>query len=344
MKDSENGYILCVDDEFIVLESLRREIRSDPFFTGINIETFDNGAEALECVDDILSEGGFISVVISDQRMPLMNGDVFLDEVKKRSPDTLCILLTGYSDLDAVTRLVNKSALYRFILKPWNRHDLLLTIQEAHTMYRQKSLMDEKNRIIERLTTILVTTLESANRFYDDDTGEHIKRIPMLAGMIAKFAGFDDSFVKRIKMYSALHDIGKVGVSQDILRKPGKLTPEEFKEIQEHVVIGYKIIDQEEIDSMVKNIILYHHEKWSGDGYVHALSAGEIPIEARIVALADVFDALISPRVYKPAYPLEEVISIIREESGQSFDPDLVEVFLKNLPEILAAIMYKPVE
>jgi response regulator RpfG family c-di-GMP phosphodiesterase len=334
-------YILCVDDEYMVLESLRRELRQNTLFSGLNIETFESAGDALESIAEIIAEGGTIPVVISDQSMPGMNGDTFLDEVKKCSPDTLCILLTGYSDLDAVTRLVNKSALYRFMSKPWNRHDLMLTVSEAYNTHRQKQLLDKQNRTIERLSTILVTALESANEFYDEDTGAHIKRIPILSGLIARFAGFDENFVKRIQLYSSLHDIGKVGITQDILRKPGKLTPEEFEQIKEHVVIGHKIIDQEEIDVMVKNIVLYHHEKWSGTGYVHELSREEIPVEARIVALADVFDALISSRVYKPAYPIKQVLDIIRSEQGLSFDPALVDVFLKNITEILASINYQ---
>jgi len=156
--------------------------------------------------------------------------------------------------------------------------------------------------------------------------------------MIARFAGFDDNFVKRIQLYSSLHDIGKIGVSQEILRKPGKLTEAEFNDIKRHVEIGYKIIDQTEIDQMVKNIVLYHHEKWAGDGYVHGLAKDEIPVEARIVALADVFDALISARVYKPAYSVDKVVEILRSERGKSFDPALVDVFLDNMNEVMLAI------
>lgn len=338
MTSESAEYIFCVDDEYIVLESLRRELRQNAFFAGMNIETFESGIDALAAIDEILAENNTVPVVISDQRMPGMNGDTFLDEVKNRSPDTLCILLTGYSDLDAITRLVNKSALYRFISKPWNRHDLMLTVTEAYNTHRQKRLLDTQNRTIERLSAILVTALESANELYDEDTGAHIKRIPLVSGMIARFAGFDDHFIKRIQLYSSLHDIGKIGISQSILRKPGKLTPEEFTEIKRHVEIGFKIIDQDEIDVMVKNIVLYHHEKWSGEGYVHGLEKDAIPVEARIVALADVFDALISARVYKPAYPVEQVIDIIRNERGLSFDPALVDVFLDNMPAVLAAI------
>lgn len=340
MSAEKELYILCVDDEFIVLEALKQELRMSESLEGINIEAFEKGSDALDALDDILAAGHFIPVVVSDQRMPLMAGDLFLAEVKKRSPDTLCVLLTGYADLDAVVRLVNQSALYRFIFKPWNRHDLLLTVSEAVNVFRQARLIEQKNRVIERLSTILVAALENANRFYDEDTGAHINRISILSGLIARCAKYDESFVKRIALYSALHDIGKVGVRQDVLKKPARLTSEEFDEIKEHVVIGSKIIDQDEIDPMAKNIVLYHHEKWNGAGYVHALAGEDIPIEARIVALADVFDALISQRVYKPAYPLDKVLDIIRNERGLSFDPEVVDAFLDNLDDILPQLQY----
>ena len=341
MNSASESYILCVDDEFIVLESLRRELRMSESLADLNIEAFEKGSDALAAMDDILASGHTVPVVVSDQRMPLMSGDSFLSAVKKRSPDTMCVLLTGYADLDAVVRLVNQSALYRFIFKPWNRHDLVLTVFEAVNMFRQKMLIDQKNRVIERLSTILVAALENANRFYDEDTGSHINRITILSGLIARYAKYDESFVKRISLYSALHDIGKVGVRQEILKKPGRLTPDEFSEIKEHVVIGSKIIDQDEIDPMAKNIVLYHHEKWNGAGYVHGLSGEDIPIEARIVALADVFDALISPRAYKPAYPLSRVLDIIRSERGLSFDPVIVDAFLDNLDELLPQLRYE---
>lgn len=341
MPAESESYILCVDDEFIVLESLRQELRMSDALADFNIEAFEKGSDALAAMDDILASGCTVPVVVSDQRMPLMSGDSFLSEVKKRSPDTLCVLLTGYADLDAVVRLVNQSALYRFIFKPWNRHDLVLTVSEAVNVFRQKRLIDQKNRVIERLSTILVAALENANRFYDEDTGAHINRITILSGLIARYAKYDESFVKRIGLYSALHDIGKVGIRQDLLRKPARLTPKEFEEIKEHVVIGSKIIDQDEIDPMAKNIVLYHHEKWNGTGYVHALSGDDIPIEARIVALADVFDALISPRAYKPAYPLGKVLDIIRSERGLSFDPAVVDAFLDNLDEIIPQLRYE---
>jgi HD-GYP domain-containing protein (c-di-GMP phosphodiesterase class II) len=144
----------------------------------------------------------------------------------------------------------------------------------------------------------------------------------------------DEGFVKAIKLYSPLHDIGKVGVEKDILLKPGRLSPGEFERVKEHVRIGYRIIDSGAIDQMAKNIVLYHHEKWAGGGYPEGLSGVSIPIEARIVSIADVYDALVSERVYKPPFTVEEALAIIRKERGVSFDPTLTDIFLAGMESL----------
>ena len=157
---------------------------------------------------------------------------------------------------------------------------------------------------------------------------------------IAEKAGCDEEFIKNIRMYAPLHDIGKVGVGKEILLKPASLSPEEFEQIKAHVVIGHQIINSEAIDSIAKNIVLYHHEKWAGSGYVNALQGKDIPLEARIVSLADVFDALVNKRVYKPAFSLEKALEIIESERGKSFDPHLVETFLHAVAQLDDPLSY----
>lgn len=186
----------------------------------------------------------------------------------------------------------------------------------------------------------MVTALESANFYFDEETGNHIQRISLLSEYIARGAGLDEQFIKAVKLYSPLHDIGKVGIEKEILLKPGKLTPEEFEKIKEHVRIGYRILDSGAIDPMAKNIVLYHHEKWAGGGYPEGLSGENIPLEARIVSIADVYDALVSKRVYKNAFPPEEALSIIREERGISFDPALTDTFLSGMKKLDASKKY----
>jgi len=326
-------HIICVDDELIVLQSIKQELKQDDFFSDSLIHVIDSAPEALRLIEEILEEDGEIPVVISDQRMPLMEGSEFLAKVHQLCPETLNILLTGYADLDAVVSLVNESALYRFLSKPWDRTDLLLTIREANRAYRQKKIINGQNQKIEGLTLAMVTALESTNFYFDEDTGNHIRRIAKISEFIAIRAGCDSNFVKLLKMYSPLHDIGKVGIDKQILLKPDKLTPEEFRRIKDHVLIGHRILDSNAIDTMAKNIVLYHHEKWSGQGYIEGLRGTDIPLEARIVSIADVFDALINKRVYKPAFTFSEAMQIIRDERGISFDPDLADLFLRGMAE-----------
>jgi HD-GYP domain-containing protein (c-di-GMP phosphodiesterase class II) len=184
------------------------------------------------------------------------------------------------------------------------------------------------------MTYAMVAALENANLYFDEETGNHVRRISLLSEFIGKRAGIDEGFVKMVKLYAPLHDIGKVGVQKEILQKPGKLTSEEFEHIKEHVSIGYRIINDRAIDTMAKNIVLYHHEKWMGSGYVHGLAGTDIPLEARIVSIADVFDALVNKRVYKEAIPLDTALDIMRKERGVSFDPDLLDAFIMGIKAI----------
>lgn len=327
-------YIVCVDDERVVVQSLKQELKLDPFFKDISIEISDTPKAVPALIDEIMAEGGEILVVISDQRMPLMTGDKLLIELHRTLPLTHKILLTGYADIEAIVRLVNNNALYRYIAKPWDWQDMVMTIRDACISYRQRRMIEELSLKIESMTYAMVAALENANLYFDEETGNHVRRISLLSEFIGKRAGIDEGFVKMVKLYAPLHDIGKVGVQKEILQKPGKLTSEEFEHIKEHVSIGYRIINDRAIDTMAKNIVLYHHEKWMGSGYVHGLAGTDIPLEARIVSIADVFDALVNKRVYKEAIPLDNALDIMRKERGVSFDPDLLDAFIMGIKAI----------
>ncbi|MBD3266221.1 HD domain-containing protein, partial [bacterium] len=147
--------------------------------------------------------------------------------------------------------------------------------------------------------------------------------------------GLDRSIVDDVRVAAPMHDIGKIGVADNILRKPGKLTPDEFEIVKQHTVIGANILDGSDIPliQMAKHIALHHHERWDGGGYPTGKSGTDIPKYARIVAIVDVFDALLSPRVYKPAFPLEKAVQIISEQRGKQFDPEIFDVFMSLIPE-----------
>jgi putative two-component system response regulator len=180
--------------------------------------------------------------------------------------------------------------------------------------------------------------LSVAAEYKDDDTAVHIHRMSRYSAILAEGLGLSSVEVESIRFASPMHDIGKLGVPDSILMKPGKLTPQEFKEMQKHTVFGAKILEnaRAELLRASEMIALTHHEKWDGSGYPRGLKGENIPLSGRIVALADVFDALTTKRCYKPAFSLEESMRIIKESTGHHFDPKIVQAFNNNIEKILA--------
>lgn len=175
----------------------------------------------------------------------------------------------------------------------------------------------------------LVDSFEKANELNDTETGEHTKRLNLYSELIAKKLNCSKKFINEISKFASLHDLGKIGISDNILKKPGKLTLEEFEEMKKHSKIGYDLISRMKIGKIAENIALHHHEKWNGTGYPEGLKDEEIPLEARIVALADVYDALRQKRVYKVGFSHKEALEIILKDREKHFDPKVVDVFEK---------------
>jgi putative two-component system response regulator len=292
--------------------------------------------------------------------MPEIDGFQLMKEFNENNEmkNTPVIFLTSLSDTENKVKAFELGGI-DYITKPFNRQELIvrinthlkiktlqddLRLQQNELLQKNellskselhlKKLVEEKTEKIEKLNIAIVTALENANLFNDNDTGKHIKRVSAVSGFLSDKLKCNADFVKRIYLYASLHDIGKVGISENILKKPGKYTEKEFEEMKHHVVIGSQMIEGAEIDEMAGNIVLYHHEKWDGSGYVHKLKGEDIPLEARIVALADVHDALLSERPYKRAFSEEEAASIVTKELGFHFDPEIGRVFLDNLESI----------
>ncbi|ERT67866.1 HD domain protein [Cetobacterium somerae ATCC BAA-474] len=196
-------------------------------------------------------------------------------------------------------------------------------------LYKGRKNLVEKRKY-EDLMLSLVSSLEAVNQFNDLETGNHIKRLNLYSELLANKLGCSKKFYEEIGRVASLHDVGKIGIDRSILKKPGKLTEEEFKVIKEHPEIGYEIIKKSGVSIMAENIARYHHEKWDGSGYPCGLKGLEIPLEARIVSVVDVYDALRQKRVYKDGFTHEKAIEIIKNESGKSFDPNIVKIFLEN--------------
>ena len=209
----------------------------------------------------------------------------------------------------------------------------------------------------------VIHCLARAVEYRDDQTGRHVERVGRYAGIIAGALGMDDATVTMIEQAAQLHDVGKIGVPDDILLKPGALTPEEFERMQKHTLFGRRIVEQmsdrdweklrqhvqigsrilaaprSPLLSMAARIALTHHERWDGSGYPIGLAGEDIPLEGRITAVADVFDALSSHRPYKPSYPVDKCFGILRSESGAHFDPKVIDAFFSRRDQIVQTQM-----
>jgi Response regulator containing a CheY-like receiver domain and an HD-GYP domain len=178
--------------------------------------------------------------------------------------------------------------------------------------------------------------MEKVNRAHDDETGSHIRRVAAYCGLLAREIKLPRKMVHDIERFASLHDVGKIAVPERILRKQGPLDEDEFCEMKRHTLKGWRIIQGLGLGPVAENIIHYHHEKWDGSGYPEGLCGEQIPIEARILALADVYDALRQKRVYKPGYTHEHACSLILAGAGRHFDPELINRFQQLHPKFEA--------
>lgn len=202
----------------------------------------------------------------------------------------------------------------------------MVLLKVIHKNYK----LSLSKKMYSNLSLALVSSLEAASTFNDIDTGQHTKRIGLYSKLIAEKLKLSKKIINEIGNVASLHDVGKIGIDHSILKKRGKLTREEFTIMETHTIIGYEILKKSLLGKTAENIALYHHEKWNGKGYPRGLRTYEIPIEARIVTVVDVYDALRQKRVYKEGIVHEEALKLIAKESGISFDPKIVNIFLEN--------------
>ncbi len=317
------------------------------------IELCLNPVEALErCAETQFD------LVIVDHIMPEMDGVVFTAALRASPDYRLVPIVMVTSDMDKLVRIeAIKAGATDFLHKPFDATELqarvvnLLALRQA-----QVELVDRAQwlaREVERATAHLVAREEEviwrlarAIEYRDGDTGEHVSRVALISQIIAEGIGLSPEKCRIVYLAAPLHDIGKIAIADAILSKPGKLTPEEMARMREHVTIGASILGRgdSELIRTAELIAQSHHERWDGAGYPDKLSGNDIPIEARVVALADVFDALCSERPYKPAWPLEKAYAEIVSLSGTHFDPACVEAFRARWPEIAAIMRPEPTE
>lgn len=346
--DSTPPVIYIADDEETNLFIMQATLKSEHY----KVYTFKDGDSLLEFLE---SGEDPPDLVLLDVMMPGKDGFDVCREIREipRYQRLPIIMVTGLDDIQHKVAGLDKGA-DDYIPKPFHpmevrarvrsllrlkfmgdqleRTNLLLSDEKVHL----EEMVKERTHELENTTLGLVAALEKANELNDTDTGMHIMRVCAYSELLARGAGLPGDMVVRLRRYASLHDVGKVGLADKILKKPGPLTSEEFDSMKKHTVMGFELLTLARSDSLAKNIALCHHEKFNGKGYPFGLAGKQIPLEARIVALADVFDALTTKRCYKNAYPMDMGRKIIEEERGEHFDPYLVDLFLDHWDEAVA--------
>ncbi|HQI79948.1 MAG TPA: response regulator [Deltaproteobacteria bacterium] len=310
--------ILFVDDESYILD-IAQQIFAD---RGMDILTAGSPQAALDIV-----KGHEIAVLVSDNHMPGMRGIDLLSRVKVISPDTVKILMTGFADLETALEAINRVEVYRFLVKPWENSQLVAIVVDALERYRLvKSIL----RGDENTMRSLVHALE----LKDPYTRGHSERVATYAVMIAKRLGLGDDAQAAIRYGSWLHDCGKIGVSENILNNEGPLDDAEVHVIRNHPLWGADVARKGRLSGAIVNIILSHHERFDGKGYPEGLAGEQIPQEARIVSVADVYDALTTERPYRMAYTPERALEMLESMKGNVLDPILVACFSACIKDV----------
>ena len=349
--------ILFVDDESNVLEGLRRALHTQTEWEKAFCTT------AREAVDIVRRKR--VSTVVTDVRMPAMDGLTLLQTLRNdpATHDLPVLILTGSGERDLKRRALDMDAT-DLLVKPVDPEDLIARISSCLRLKAYQDQIKEHNRELERKVRDRTTQLEGSRmdmiwrlarvaEYHDQETGEHVARVGLYSRAIAQVMQMPEAFAETLMLTAPLHDIGKVGVPDSILLKAGRLTDTERRIMQRHCAIGAEMLRRDlpvrrvflqwqaphaecanPLLHMAGNIAMAHHERWDGQGYPARLAGNEIPLEARIAGVADVFDALGSDRPYKPAYDDDETLAIMRGERAQHFDPAVFDAFEEALPEL----------
>ena len=343
--------ILCVDDDRLMRRLVCRMLEP----RGYAVESAGDVAEARA----LLAAAEF-ALVLCDVNMPGESGLELLRELHATRPGVATVMVTAQDDTELAEVALDLGA-YGYVIKPFEANELLINVANALRRRRleleQRAQRERLERAVLERTTSLRATVErlerseeelrrsseetirrlaSALEHRDEETGQHVERMSRYCALLAKRLGLAGERRELIRIASPLHDVGKLAVPDRILAKPGPLTVEERAAVQRHAAIGYEILagSTGELLRLAATIALTHHERWDGGGYPHGLAGAEIPLEGRIAAVADVFDALTSERSYRDRLPLEEALSIMRAGRATAFDPSVLDRFLDALDEV----------
>jgi len=343
-----NANILIVDDKADNVRLLEMMLS----FSGYsNVQSTTDSRKVLG-----LAQKTEFDLILLDIRMPHLDGfDVMAQLADLNDGGYIPVLvLTAQNDMDTRLKALQLGA-RDFVTKPFDKGEVLNRISnmlEVRLLYNERKHQNEileemvRNRTLElerrnmeldRTRLEVVRRLGRAGEYRDNETGMHVVRMSKSSQVLAQAAGLSEEQCELILNASPMHDVGKIGIPDGILLKPGRFEPDEWKIMKTHVQIGADIIgnDASPLMKMARIIALNHHEKWDGTGYPNAIKGEDIPIEGRICAICDVFDALTSERPYKKAWTVDDAVELINKESGVQFDPKLVVLFNECLPEII---------
>lgn len=312
--------LLLVDDEATNLQVLRHILQED-----YRLLFAKDGAKALE-----MAERERPDLILLDVMMPGMTGYEVCQALKVQAhlEAIPVIFVTALADVEDEAHGFAVGAV-DYITKPVSPAIVRARVRTHLSLVRMDELRQTRLQIVQRLGM--------AAEYKDNETGLHVIRMSHFSKVLALAAGFSEAAAEELLNAAPMHDVGKIGIPDAVLRKPGKLDEQEWAVMRQHVEIGAQIIGEHASGLLrtAQRIALSHHEKWDGSGYPNGLSGEDIPLEGRIVAIADVFDALTSVRPYKAAWSVEDSVRLLQEESGRHFDPQLAELFIQQLPAIL---------
>lgn len=335
MNSKEN--ILVIDDELAPRESIRMVLK-DHYV----VSTANGAHEGLQKMDENPAD-----LVVMDIKMPKMDGITALQVIKKNHPDTEVILLTAYASLETARDAIRFGA-FDYLIKPFDKDDVLLVVEKGLKKRRANTglklerdiLLDRASYLEDQVNTArgnimtcyegtvsaLILTIDAKDHY----TYNHSKRVAKLSFHLAKAMDVPDKMIKEIENAASIHDIGKIGIEENILKKNGKLTLDEYTEIKKHPAIGVRIVQSVPFLEDAIPVIHHHHERYDGQGYPQGLRGEEIPLSARIVMVADAVDAMMSARPYRDALTMAKVMSELRDNSGTQFDPEVVGLILNE--------------
>ncbi len=341
--------LLIVDDDDALRRWEERVVRDSGY-------SCDGARDADEARERLRNDSYRLALL--DVNMPGDSGIDLLSQIRREHPEVAVVMVTGEDSTKLAMTAIELGA-YGYLVKPVGSGELLINV--ANALHRRRCEAQNR-RVLERLqgavarrddelaqalqelelaeNKVWVSQAETILRlarmmeFRDDDTGHHLHRMSSYCELLARHIGLSEERCEFVRLASQLHDVGKVAVPDSILLKPGKLTEAEFEVIKEHTEMGHQMLagSASEVVQLGALIARTHHERWDGSGYPRGLAGVEIPLEGRIAAVADVFDALTSDRVYRSALSVKAAVEMMSAERGQHFDPELLDAFLRALP------------